>query len=259
MAQTNEYTARNIEKAIEQASQELGVDAEKIRYDVVQAGSSGIFGLVGKKSAIIKVHLATAEPETLPHAIDNEKISVEDLKKCEDINGSETEETTREEISLSHLADVGETMLRKIVDQIRPDASVKIETNGRRINYYVHSQNSGQLIGKHGQTLEAIHYLVEKVINKQASERIRVLVDVEGYRHKREKQLEEKARKLAQRAKKTGRPASFEPINAHDRRIVHIALQNDHRVQTKSVGAGRLRKLVIFPQKNTGSRRPRRH
>jgi spoIIIJ-associated protein len=112
--------------------------------------------------------------------------------------------------------------------------------------------NAGVLIGKKGQTLEAIQSLVDKIVNKHHNHngKIRVQVDVEGYLATRELNLEKLALRLADKAKRIRKPISLGRMNGYDRRIVHMALKDDLEVETKSRGDGYLRKLVIFPKKN---------
>jgi spoIIIJ-associated protein len=114
--------------------------------------------------------------------------------------------------------------------------------------------NSAVLIGKRGQTLEAIQYLVEKIVNKNRKGRVGIHVDVEGYLEKRRIRLQRLAVRMAEKVKSTGKPSAIGQMNAHDRRIVHIALQDDNRVRTQSKGEGFLKKLVIFPKKNSSSK-----
>ena len=140
---------------------------------------------------------------------------------------------------------------------ITTDATISIEERSNRIFFNVKGGNSAILIGKRGQTLEAIQYILEKIINKKRQERVRIQVDVEGYLEKRRISLEGLATRLAEKVKRTGKPATIGQMNSHDRRIVHIALKNDNKVRTQSMGEGVLRKLVIFPKKN--SQRKKRH
>jgi spoIIIJ-associated protein len=121
--------------------------------------------------------------------------------------------------------------------------------------FNVNGGNAGILIGKRGQTLDAIQTIIEKVVNKRNQNRIRVLVDIEGYLETRKENLENMALRLAEKSKKIGKPISLGQMNAYDRRIVHIALKDFPEVLTRSRGEGRLRKLVIFPKKRSYSKR----
>ena len=148
----------------------------------------------------------------------------------------------------------GRDVLERIVDMISGDAEISMVSENGGIRYNVAGGNAGVLIGKRGQTLEAIQYLVEKIVNKQAEGRVRVEVDVEGYLDNRKANLEELARKLADKTRKSGKPSSLGHMSAHDRRIVHLALKDDGDVRTQSVGEGFYRKLVIFPNRKRRGR-----
>ena len=148
-----------------------------------------------------------------------------------------------------HLLAMGKEALDRIVSHITTGAEVTARHGEDRLCYDIQGGESGMLIGKKGQTLEAIQYLVEKMVNKQNSERIRVQVDVEGYLDNRRQRLEDLAARLAQKAKRSGKPVTIGQLNAHDRRIVHISLKGDPELRTQSMGEGFYRKLVIFPKK----------
>ncbi|WP_373499976.1 RNA-binding cell elongation regulator Jag/EloR [Desulfococcus sp.] len=143
----------------------------------------------------------------------------------------------------------GREALRRIIDFITTGAEIRLETGEDRILFNIEGGDAGILIGKRGQTLEAIQYLVEKIINRQSDNRIRIQIDVEGYLNNRRENLQSLARKLSEKAKSTGKPATIAQMNAHDRRIIHLTLKNDQGVRTQSIGDGFYRKLVIFPKK----------
>jgi spoIIIJ-associated protein len=150
--------------------------------------------------------------------------------------------------------DIGRAVLERIVDGITTGASISVEEKPDRILFDIQGGTAGVLIGKRGQNLEAIHYLVEKVVNKNAGSRVRIQVDVEGYLETRRNSLKRLAERLAQKSKKTGKPMTIGQMNAHDRRIIHLALKEDHGVRTQSMGDGYYRKLVIFPKKHASQR-----
>jgi len=125
-----------------------------------------------------------------------------------------------------------------------------VKEGSGRIQYDIKGDDAAILIGKRGQTLEAIQYLIEKIVNRNHKNRIRVKVDIEGYLENRRNSLRQLAVRMAKKAKRTGKPESVGQMNAHDRRIVHLALKNDNDIRTQSMGEGFYRKLVIFPKKN---------
>ena len=151
--------------------------------------------------------------------------------------------------------DIGRHVLQRIIDAITADAKISVERDSERIFFNVNGGNAGILIGKRGQTLDAIQTIVEKVINRHKEKRTRVLVDIEGYLETRKENLEKLAVRLAEKCKRTGKPMSLGQMNAYDRRIAHIALKDNPDVQTRSRGEGPLRKLVIFPKKRSLSKR----
>lgn len=254
MMETLEFQGKNIEHALEKASQELQLPVEKIKHEVVTYGSTGIFGLVGIKKAIIKVFV-DAPPEAPevpePHAADAPAAEPTE-HTAEDASGAPT--PPGEAID-DRLVDFAIMALQKIVDSITTGATVDLAQREGRLQLDVSGGESGVIIGKRGQTLEAIQYLLEKMVNKKSSNRIRVLVDVEGYLAKRKTNLQQLATNMAEKAKRTRKPMTIGQMNAHDRRIVHIHLKDDNAVRTQSVGDGYYRKLMIFPKKQGGPRR----
>ncbi|OQY12638.1 MAG: hypothetical protein B6I31_02820 [Desulfobacteraceae bacterium 4572_19] len=145
---------------------------------------------------------------------------------------------------------LGLEVLRKITDLITDDAVITVKNDIGRLSFNIEGGKSAMLIGRRGQTLEALQYLVDKIVNKQSDYRIRVQIDVEGYLDTRRDNLKSLARKLAEKAKYTGKSTTIGQMNAHDRRIVHLTLKDDKGIRTQSMGDGYYRRLVIFPRKS---------
>ena len=258
MSPSMEFEDKNVEMAVKKACEKLNIPREKLKHDVISYGSTGIFGLVGTKKARIRV--------TLPKTSQNFKIEESNEKKPKTVSLDQTEkktdfqrETEIDDMILHTSEDdpkkIGEEALQRIVDLITKDATISIEERSNRIFFDVKGGNSAVLIGKRGQTLEAMQYIVEKIVNKKRKDRIGIQVDVEGYLEKRRINLEKTAFRLSEKVKRTGKPATIGQMNSHDRRIVHIALKDDNMVRTQSVGEGILRKLVIFPKKNSSRKK----
>ncbi|SLM28332.1 R3H domain protein (Single-stranded nucleic acid binding protein) (modular protein) [Desulfamplus magnetovallimortis] len=150
---------------------------------------------------------------------------------------------------------VGRETLQKMVSMITDEAIVVAETDEDRLLLRVEGGNSGVLIGRRGQTLEAMQYITDKIINRFSQSRVRLKVDIEGYMETRKANLQSLAYKMADKARKTGKPATINQMTAQDRRIVHLALKDDYRVRTQSMGEGYYRRLVIFPKKGSWKRR----
>ncbi len=250
-----EIEGKNIEKAVEKACSKLKVHRDSLKYEVISYGSSGIFGLAGIKKARIRVALPESGSRPNSEPIASEHYSDEDVKKDVHSLIQETFDGTRLHTFPDDPLDLGKIVLQRIVDSITSDAEIRVDQKSDRILFNVVGGNSAIMIGKHGQTLEAIQSIVEKIINKHNQQRIRVEVDVEGYLENRRNNLERQAGRLAEKCKRIGKPVAVGQMNPHDRRIVHLALKDDRAVRTQSIGEGYLRKLMIFPKKNSGDKR----
>lgn len=256
MSSVSEFEGKTVDHAVEQACTALNISKEELKYSVISHGSSGIFGLVGVRKAKIRVIVPDPEPDEEPE----EEFDVEEPDFLADPdteeNGfSEPEEEDDDDvprdIEVSQEAmEAGKEILRHIADFITEGAEIAVRKEKGYVLYQVEGGNSAVLIGKRGQTLEAIQYIVEKIVNKHCEHRVRVRVDIEGYLDKRREQLESLAQRVADKVRRSGKPTTINrQMNAHDRRIVHIALKDDTGVRTQSMGEGFYRKLVIFPKK----------
>jgi spoIIIJ-associated protein len=249
-----EFEDRTVEKALKKACAKLNVSKEELRHDVISYGSTGIFGLVGTKKARIRVTVPDSALTQLPEkSVSKPEIETEP-QSHKQVDVVKKAAAADECVSLPDSDDpraVGTDALERILDAITSDAQVQVEERSGRILFNIKGGNTGVLIGKRGQTLEAIQYLVEKIVNRGRDERVRVQVDVEGYLQNRRVNLQKSARRMAEKVQRTGKPATIGQMNANDRRIVHIALKDNTSVRTQSLGDGYLRKLVIFPKKNS--------
>lgn len=263
MALILELEANNVEKAVKLACEKLEIPRDELNYDIISHGSSGIFGLGRSKKAKIRVVLPEEKDDPVPpetystEYADNGNGTPDDIRNH--VKGLIDETFEQDDSTLANKedaqVDVGRVFLQRIVDAITSDATITSEKDSKKIIYNISGGNSAILIGRHGQTLEAMQSLVEKIINKSNTERIRVQVDVEGYLENRKKNLIRHAERMADKCKSIRRPVTVGNMNAHDRRIVHIALRGDNKVRTHSTGEGYLRKLVIFPRKYSHSKR----
>ena len=237
-----EFEGKNIEQAVKKACGKLKIDKEKIRYKVISYGSTGIFGLAGRKKAKINVSVPEVKKPEEKKPRKNKTDNKEDSKAYYENKENELRENNIQS---------GKDVLQKIIDSITEDAKIEIDERSNKTIFNVAGGNSALLIGKRGKTLEAIQLIVEKVINKQNEKRSRTLVDIEGYMEKRNSYLKSLAKRLADKCKQFRKPMSLGEMNAHDRRIIHITLKNDKEVGTRSKGEGVLRKIVIFPKKSS--------
>jgi spoIIIJ-associated protein len=240
--------AKNVDQAVRKACDELQIEKDKLKYEILSHGSSGIFGLVQVKKAKIRVFL----PQT--KAPDAKRPEAASFRKDELPSSSEKEspkERSAPEASAGRWPDspeeLGRDALQRIVDFITDDAQVNVTENDDGILLDVAGGDAGVLIGKRGQTLEAIQSLVEKIVNKRNGDPVRIKVDVAGYLETRKNNLRKMAFKLARKAKRSGKPVSLGQMNSYERRIIHLALKGDPQVRTQSRGEGYWRKLVIYP------------
>jgi spoIIIJ-associated protein len=225
MLASYEFEGKTKEEAIKSACEELGVSEEKLDIEVLSYGSTGIFGLVGAKKAQIRVTLR------------------EPLKAKSEAEASDTEDET------DAVAETARRTLENVISSIVDDAKVTVAKYPDNIRLKIEANNPAILIGRHGRTLDALQYLVRKIVRKQHNTRVRISFDVEGYKDRRRESLTQLALRLGEKVKRSGKPATISPMNAYDRRIVHIALKDDAQVRTQSKGGGLFRKLVILPQK----------
>ena len=253
MSKAYEFQGKNVEQALQRASDELNIPVGKINHEVIAYGSSGIFGLVGVKKAKIKVIVPEQAVSTKTTQSTPSERPV--ATQPEDSIQAHAPKAIDSQATDASLVDAGVVALQKIADGITEDAKVAVAEKREKLLFTISGGESGVLIGKRGQTLEAIQYLLEKIINKKSTNRIRVSVDVEGYLEKRKANLKQMASRMAEKAKRTKKPVTIGQLNAHDRRIVHIHLKDEKGIRTQSVGDGYYRKLMIFPKKQGGSRR----
>ncbi|MEW6724986.1 MAG: RNA-binding cell elongation regulator Jag/EloR [Bacillota bacterium] len=268
-----EFKARSVEEALSLALRRLGVEREQVDVEVLDEGNKGIFG-IGAREARIRVRVRSGDgleeirsllgiggrPEEPEEAVQKapevraepkpgkdvrirrERETREERRPAEarvvsEAPRAKAPESTRAAAARQFLADVLKAMDQSAVVEANEDAEgISIEVMGSRL---------GNVIGRRGQTLDALQYLTSLVVNKGQEEHKRVVLDVEGYRRRRTRSLEEMARRLAEKARRTRRRVILEPMPAHERRIVHLALQNEPDIETASEGEEPYRKVII--------------
>lgn len=171
---------------------------------------------------------------------------------------TEDENSFEEAVDVSEEAiEKGRETLERILPLLVESFEIIPEVSGNELLYNLKADNPGVIIGKKGQNLESIQFLVDKIVNKVSQDRVRVLIDIEDYLERRKQNLHSMALRYAEKVKKSGKPATIGQLSAYERRFIHIALRDDRRVRTQSMGEGYYRKLVVFPsRRNKGKRRP---
>lgn len=153
-----------------------------------------------------------------------------------------------ENSALAERREAAAKVLREILERMGIEAEVSAFDDGERVILDAHGPESGLVIGKKGATLDALQYVINRIVSKKPNEGPGIVVDAEGYRGRREDSLADLARRLAEKAVKTGRPVPVEPMSPHDRRIIHVTLAEHEAVTTESEGEGLFRRVVIYPK-----------
>jgi spoIIIJ-associated protein len=145
---------------------------------------------------------------------------------------------------------VAQETLKGIISLIAADTRISAEKKGDDVVLNIQGNNTGILIGRKGKTLEALEFIVNKAVNRTSEKKVRVIVDSENYRKRREEALQTLALNMGEKAKKTKKTVTTDPISPRDRRIVHLALKGDSQVSTKSEGEGLFKRVSIIPNKS---------
>ena len=268
-------SAKTLDDAITEALIQLGVTSDRLDYIVVEKGSAGFLG-IGMKQAVIK---ARRKPEEKPVEEPEEEVKAEKpekfikkeekkpVRKAEKKHESfkksvEKEEKPEEksepkkEVELAKVEpqtiETCEKFILDVMNAMGMDdvkvTSVVDEEGALAIN--MEGSNMGILIGKRGQTLDSLQYLTNRVANKMQDGYVRVKLDTEDYRRRRKETLENLAKNIASKVKRTRKTVSLEPMNPYERRIIHSALQSDPAVSTHSEGEEPYRRVVVTLVRN---------
>jgi len=229
-----EFKAKTVDEAVTAATIELGVTSNELDYEVVEKGSSGFLG-IGAKPAIIK---ARKKNEGADSNEASEK-SMEN-KKAAAGAGSDTEIVKKTSAYLNTLF---------AAMKIETKVTIQYDEESNNMNIDLEGPEMGILIGKRGQTLDSLQYLISLFVNKESESYIRVKLDTENYRARRKDTLENLAKNIAYKVKRNRRSITLEPMNPYERRIIHSALQNDKYVATRSEGEEPYRKVVVYLKK----------
>ncbi len=208
-----EFEGKSTEEAIQEACAHFQVTPESLEIEILSVGSSGLFGLGSRKARIRAALRAEGEGE------------------------------------IADILPQASQILEQLLERIGESATVSAHQEDDRISLRIETEDPGLLIGKQGQTLEALQYLVTKMLAKQTHRKVRVVIDIESYRARHNDALTHLALKYGEKVKRSGRPITLNPMNPYDRRIIHLALQSDKDLKTMSRGEGLYKKVVIYPAK----------
>lgn len=274
-----EKTGKTVEEAVAAALKELNVTADDAVVEVLQEAKSGIFGFFGKDAKVrvtVKEAEAAVAAETAPEApaktveeaasVAADAVAVKAAETKDNViyGAISALESLKEEPKAKEAGErpareprkyvvndeaimVAKEFLQRVFKAMKIEVAMEkfINKNDGSVTFKLHGADMGILIGKHGQTLDSLQYLTNLVANKNSSDRVRVIIDVEDYRDRRIETLNRLASRLADKVKRTGERVALEPMNPHERKIIHMALQGDRRVTTLSEGDEPYRHVVI--------------
>ena len=276
-------SAKTLDDAITEALIQLGVTSDRLEYNVIEKGSAGFLG-IGMKQAVIEAwkkedkeeeeFLKAVEETIRENPVKEYFVKEDDVKEHQAEEAAKKEEAVREEktekeeasanakeeksepVSVKEkelLAKVEDETIRYVEQFVKDtlkamDMDVEITSSidkDRALYVDMKGENMGILIGKRGQTLDSLQYLANRVANKHQSGYVRVKLDTENYRARREETLKHLAKNIAHKVKRNRRPVILEPMNPYERRIIHSTLQSDPYVTTHSEGEEPYRKVVV--------------
>ena len=265
-------SAKNLDDAITEALIQLGVTSDQLDYEVIEKGSAGFLG-IGMKQAVIKarkkvvieekkeieeVEIPKKEPvkeypkkEPKKKNISKDRKEKKEKKEKHDEPVKESSAAERKEVELAKIEPQTIEACEKFIYDVLNAMDMKdvkvtstVDEEGA-LSIDMEGSNMGILIGKRGQTLDSLQYLTNRVANKMQDGYVRVKLDTEDYRRRRKETLENLAKNIASKVKRTRRTVSLEPMNPYERRIIHSALQSDPAVSTHSEGEEPYRRVVV--------------
>jgi len=209
---TVEIEAKTMEEALTKASEQLGTSRDELEVEVLSENATKLFGIIGGSKVKIRASIREARPG----------------EGC---------------------AELAKEVLENILYRFGVSTAVEVTEDDECINLEIKSDGSGILIGRKGQTLDALQYLVNKIARRSPAATKQIIIDTEGYRRRRKDALVELAKRLGAQAKDKAIAVSTSPLNPFERRIIHLALQDDAALTTASTGEGVYRSVVISPKK----------
>jgi spoIIIJ-associated protein len=255
---TLEIIAPTVEEAIAQGLAQLGLTADAVSVEVLDAGNKGFFGL-GKTQVRVRltVNPAPGEVEMQPEAVQTpgaQAPQVEPMPEPSPVQASPLSKEAASQAEHDVLLDRTESVVSKLLHLLKLQAQVSAhygstERDGRHnIHVDIRGNDLSILIGRRSETLSAFQYIASLIVGKEAEQFVQLTVDVEGYRDRREKQLIQMAKRVADQVVKSGRRQTLEPMPSAERRIIHIALRDHPDVRTESTGEEPYRKVTILPR-----------
>ncbi|WP_147822141.1 RNA-binding cell elongation regulator Jag/EloR [Salidesulfovibrio onnuriiensis] len=318
MSDFKEFQGKTLDEAIETACDFYNLQRNKLEIEIIKGGSTGIFGLVGVKKAVVKARPRGAvDTEEILNGKNEEKKDkaprkeaakserpkqerkrperkkpepkVEEKKVAPEVSMGEIPsgpvsnpdaeakarfeavEMPEEQPSLplvDELADLDKEKLEAVVREVTnkllvpivgEDPKLEITFDPDRVKVFIDDEeNSGLIIGREGQTLSSLQYLVNRLVSRAMEASVRIQIDTGEYRERQDEKLRQIALHLAEKAKRIGRTQSTKPLSSYHRRVVHLALQENETVFTRSKGEGPMKRVLIVPKRKNGNNRRQR-
>ena len=280
-SQSYEFAAKSVEDAVDDGLRQLGLSREQIDVEVVEEGSRGILGIgatdalvritprkkpegdeiqIGERSAASKSVVSERKDASYDFA-DYDSAVAETETQLSDDGEAEQERAVEVQVEAgeqtdgdAELEDLAYDLLSQMLRRLDIEAEIELswlddeEDGDSPLNLNVVGDDLGILIGRNGETLSSIQYLIRLMVNQELHRWKNIVIDVDGYKQRRAEQLNQLAHRLAEQVVSSGRPASLEPMPASERRLVHIALRNHEHVYTASIGEDSRRKVQILPK-----------
>ena len=257
-----DVSAKTIEYAIAKGVAQLAAEGQElVETKVLEQPSNGFLG-IGRKPAVVRLFYtmvaaaATEEEKEViaetSDAVSDVPVATDERDVAESVDDSPVSVKAKQELSKETqqiIAEKGKEFLEKMFAQMGLIVMIEKMFTSDKITFQVHGEDLGILIGKHGQTLDAIQYLTNLVAHKEVSGHCHIVVDVENYRARREETLINLAKRLAAKVKRNRQKVSLEPMNAFERKIIHTALHDDKHIVTESAGDEPFRHIVISYKK----------
>jgi spoIIIJ-associated protein len=259
-----EFEGKTVENAIKSACDHYGLRPESLELEILSPGSTGIFGFGGRKARVRAIPRKNLRPieaatdqekeEGRPEAVQTPKTPNDGGTQQDVAGGKGRRAFTKEQlVAASEIA-------KELVAKAGFDVHIEIKSENQDAFLNISGEDMPLVIGRDGQTLDALEYIVNRVFSRKAGSSLVIRLDAEGYRARKEKSLAQLAHRMAEQAKKTGRSVTLEPMSARDRRIIHLSLRGVGGIRTRSVGEGRVRKVLITvagPRNKPSRRRPK--
>lgn len=248
---TLEVIAPTVEEAVENGLKQLGLPREAVEVEVLDAGSRGIFGLGGRQA---RVRLALT-PAPAP-VVAAQPAEVQLVESVQSGHVERAPATVRQEPEDEEALKMASQVVRDLLQRMRVNAQVTAEylppedaKDQRMVLVEIQGDDLSILIGRRSETLNALQYISSLIVGKQLDRWVPLMIDVQGYRSRRERQLRQLARRMAEQAVHTGRRQVLEPMPANERRLIHLELRDHPLVTTESVGEEPSRKVTIYLKK----------